>query len=81
MDTTSGKINYSKLDDVEASRNRTCFIAFSDYITQQNKLFSTRREITVAEKSKLSVKIEYKQIAFGETLSFPFNIPKSYKVK
>jgi hypothetical protein len=81
MDITSGKINYSKLDDVEASRNRTCFIAFSDYIIQQNKYFSTKREITVAEKSKLSVKIEYKQIAFGETLSFPFNIPKSYKVK
>jgi len=81
MDTLTGKINYSKLDDVEASRNRTCFIAFSDYITQQSKQFSTKREITVAEKSKLSVKIEYKQIAFGEVLSFPFNIPKSYKQK
>lgn len=72
IDTLTGKINYSKLDDVEPSRNRTCFIAFSDYIIQQSKQFSTKREITVAEKSKLNVKIEYKQIAFGEVLTFPF---------
>ena len=81
IDTTDNRILHSKLDDVQELRNRTCDITMSDYNSQQNRLFSNTREITVTEKSKIEIKLEFKQVLFDEPQSFPFNIPKNYKVK
>jgi Domain of unknown function (DUF4292) len=41
--------------------------------------FSTKRNITVSEKKKLDIVLDYRQYGFNETLSFPFNVPKNYK--
>ena len=68
----------SKLDDVEETRNRTCYLAYDGYETKKGPNFPTRRAITVSEKKKLDIKLNYKQYEFNETLSFPFNIPKNY---
>lgn len=81
IDTTGKTILQSKIDDVEESRNRTCFIQFADYLPAQGVQFSTRRDITVTEKSSLNIKLEYKQYSFDEVLTFPFSIPKSYREK
>lgn len=68
----------SKLDDVEETRNRTCYLSYEDYETKKGPNFSTRRSINVSEKKQLDIKLNYKQYEFNETLSFPFNVPKSY---
>jgi hypothetical protein len=81
IDTTDNRILHSKLDDVEDTRNRTCDISLSDYNNQQGRLFSNTREIIVTEKDKKEIKLDYKQVSFDEPQSFPFNIPKSYRVK
>jgi hypothetical protein len=81
MDTALNVVTKSKIDDIEPNRNRTCFISFGGYTTQQGRNFSTQREITVSEKSTLNIKLDYKQFDFDETLSFPFSVPKSYKEK
>ena len=82
---TINKINNtlvtSKLDDADASRNRTCLLTYSDYETTQGKLFSTKRKISVSEKSRIDVELDIKQYAFNPELTFPFNIPKNFKVK
>ncbi len=78
VDTTAWLIQNSKLDDLDASRNRTCYLTYSDFESKKGVNFSTRRTINVAEKKKLDIKLNFKQYEFNETLSFPFSIPKNY---
>lgn len=74
-------LQHCKLDDVDVNRNRTCDLTYSDYENKKGPDFSTNRKITIAEKSKLDVRLDFKQYDFNETLSFPFPIPKNYKRK
>ncbi len=73
------RIQHSKLDDVDNIRARTCDITYGDYQTRNGVVFSTFRKITVSEKSKLDIEMQFKQFDFNEQLNFPFNIPKNYK--
>ena len=72
---------HSKLDDVDVSRSRTADFTYNDYITISGRLFSTSRKITVAEKTRLDVSLEYKQVEFDTPLSYPFNIPRNYSIQ
>lgn len=81
LDKANLRVVHSKLDDTDPLRNRTCDITFSDYHAEGSINFSTNREITVAEKSKLDITLDFKQYNFNQPESFPFNIPKKYKRK
>lgn len=74
-------LQHSKLDDVDAIRARTAYLSYSDYQVKNAVRFSTHRKITVSEKSKLDIELEFKQFDFNVDLNFPFNIPKNYKRK
>jgi len=74
-----GRIQNSKLDDVDLTRSRTCNLSYGDYENKKGVNFSTKRRITVAEKSKLDIKLDFKSYDFNETLSFPFSVQKNYK--
>lgn len=69
----------SKLDDQNEQRNRTCFLGYDEYENKKGPSFSTKREINVSEKNNLSIKLNFRQYEFNETLSFPFTVPKSYR--
>ena len=71
-------VQHSKMDDVDVLRNRTCDLVYEKYEDKKGVRFSTRRQITVSEKSKLDVKLDFKNYDFNETLSFPFSVPKNY---
>ncbi len=71
---------HSKLDDADPSRNRTCDITYSSYEKVKDFYFSTERKISVAEQSKLDVDLQFKKYSFDEPETFPFTIPKNYKV-
>jgi hypothetical protein len=75
----AGKIENSKLDDIDPNRSRTCNLSYTEYENKKGVDFSTKRRITVSEKSNLDIKLDFKQYDFNETLSFPFSIPKNYK--
>lgn len=81
MNNNDHLVLHSKLDDVDILRNRTCFINYSDYETNKGVKFSTNRNLSVTEKTKLDVKLNFKQYEFNETLSYPFSVPKNYKRK
>jgi hypothetical protein len=68
-----------KLDDLDELRNRTCYLTYTDYDDKKGVMFSKERNINVAEKKKLDIKLEFKQYEFNETLSFPFNVSEKYK--
>ncbi|MEP6746568.1 MAG: DUF4292 domain-containing protein [Bacteroidota bacterium] len=70
---------HSKLDDVDPLRNRTADLTYSGYENNNGVKFSTERRVSVSEKGKLDVDMNFKQFSFNETLSYPFPIPKNYK--
>jgi hypothetical protein len=60
------------------ARNRTADLSYTDYETKKGFLFSTGRRITVTEKARLDIKLDFKQYNLNEEVSFPFSIPKNY---
>ncbi len=71
-------LTHSKLDDVNIVRNRTADITYGNYETINGVNFSTYRQITVSEKNKLDINLNYKQYEFNKELLIVFNIPSSY---
>jgi len=73
------RIDNSKLDDLDSKRSRTCNLSYTDYENKKGHPFSTKRRITVSEKTNLDIKLDFKSYDFNETLTFPFSVPKNYK--
>jgi hypothetical protein len=81
INANNNTLVHSKLDDVDITRSRTADLSYDDYETKKGKLFSTRRRISIAEKNKLDISLNFKQVEFNDEVSFPFSIPKNYKPK
>lgn len=79
LSTPDFKVLHSKLDDVDSIRNRTADITYDGYENAGSFNFSTKRKITIAEKSKLDINLEFKSYSFNKPQDYPFNIPKNYK--
>ncbi|MFM7223496.1 MAG: DUF4292 domain-containing protein [Bacteroidota bacterium] len=71
---------FSKLDDVDMARSRTASLAYSSYVPAGGRQFAEIRNISLAEKNKLEINLDFKQVEFDAPVSFPFSIPKNYKV-
>ena len=71
-------IQRSKLDDVDRTRSRTADLTYSDYETKKGFPFATKRSISIVDKKKLDIKLDFKQYDFNGEVSFPFSIPKNY---
>jgi hypothetical protein len=74
-------LTHSKLDDVDINRNRTADITYSGFENRDGINFSSYREITVSEKNRLDIQLNFKQYEFNKELSVYLNIPKNYKRK
>lgn len=71
-------VQHIKLDDANPARSRTADLSYSDYENKKAVLFSTKRAISVSEKKKLDIRLDFKQYDFNEPVSFPFSIPKNF---
>jgi len=71
----------SKLDDVDLNRSRTAFIQYDNYVDVDSMHFSTKRQISISEKNKLEIDLDFKQFEFNKDLSVNFNVPKNYTIK
>jgi hypothetical protein len=78
VDNNNLTVLHSKLDDVDIQRNRTCDITLTNYENKMGQWFSTYRTVSVAEKSKLDVTLDFKQYSFNEPLNIQFSLPKNY---
>ena len=81
INNTDYRIEHSKLDDVDDVRARTADITYSKYETKNGIRFSTVRKVTVSEKTRLDIDLDFKQFEFNEVLNFPFSIPRNYKLQ
>jgi hypothetical protein len=79
LNQTDHTLMHSKLDDADISRNRTAELTYTDYETKKGFPFSTKRRITVAEKNRLDIRLDFKQYDFNQEVSFPFSVPKNYE--
>ena len=79
IDKSNHLLVHSKLDDADINRNRTADLTYSNYENNNGINFSTYREITVSEKNKLDIQLNFKQWEFNKDLSIIFTIPKNYK--
>lgn len=71
----------SKLDDVDVTRSRSADLSYQEY-TEVNggKRFANRRRISVSDKNKLDIDIDFKQVQFDLPLTYPFSV-KNLKLK
>ncbi len=74
-------LEHIKLDDINANRSRTADLNYSGYAPTSGNPFSTTRKISLAEKNKLEVQMEFKQFSFNESLNYPFAVPKNYSIQ
>ena len=81
LDNRDYSVLHSKLDDVDIQRNRTCDITFGSYVPMGNYRFATYRSISIAEKSKLNLYLEFKEFTLNEPLKYSFEVPKKFKRK
>ena len=74
-------VQHSKLDDVNPVMSRTADLSYGNYNVTGGKSFATVRKISLVEKNKIDVELEFKQFSFNESLNFPFSVPKNYTVQ
>ena len=72
---------FSKLDDIDATRSRTANLSYSEYAAAGSWMFAGTRKISLSEKTKIDVQLEFKQVEFDKPMNFPFAIPKNYRYK
>lgn len=80
VNKTGLNLLFSKLDDVDITRSRTANLAYADYVASGPWMFAGQRNITLSEKTKLDLSLEFKQVEFDKPMTFPFSIPKNYKL-
>ncbi len=81
LNSSDNTLLHSKLDDVNTTRNRTADLAYSDYETGNGKPFATKRIISISEKKKLDINLNFKQYDFNTDVSFPFSVPKNFTTR
>lgn len=81
VDAKEYLLSNSKLDDVDLVRSRSANLVYNDYGQSGKWRFSNSRIISITEKNRLDIGLDFKQVAFDGAVDFPFNIPKNYKLK
>jgi hypothetical protein len=82
IDTTIHKVTFSKLEDVDPLKSRTCQVTYGQYEKVGDRLVTMLRDIIVSEKNTSSLKMQIKNISFdNDDLNFSIKIPKKYKIK
>jgi len=81
IDNATQRILFSKFNDVNALRNRTCDISYGNFQPLGNYSFATDRKISMSEKSKLDIFLDFKEFSIDDPIKYSFEIPKNYKKK
>ena len=72
----NNKVVQLKLDDMDASKHRTCNINYSQHSLVNNLQFPLYRTISINAQTKLDIGMEIKEFNFDEPLKYTFSVPK-----
>jgi len=81
IDNSTQRILFSKLNDVNALRSRSCDISYGNFQPLGIYSFAADRKISMSEKSKLDIFLDFKEFSIDEPVKYSFEIPKNYKRK
>ncbi len=81
IDNGTQRILFFKLNDVNALRNRSCDITYGNYQPLAGSWFAADRQISMSEKSKLDIFLNFKEFSIDDPIKYSFEIPKNYKKK
>jgi len=81
IDNNTQRILFSKLNDVNTLRSRSCDITFGNYQPLAGNWFAADRKISMSEKSKLDIFLNFKEFSIDDPIKYSFEIPKNYKKK
>lgn len=81
IENTTQRILFSKLNDVNALRNRSCDITYGNFQPLAGNWFAADRKISMSEKSKLDIFLDFKEFSIDDPIKYSFEIPKNYKKK
>ena len=70
------KLVQLKLDDMDASKHRTCDINYSQHSLVNNLQFPLYRTISINAQTKLDIGMEIKEFNFDEPLKYTFSVAK-----
>jgi hypothetical protein len=77
----NSKLVELKLDDVDATKHRTCDIIYSEHALVKNIQFPLNRNISINAQTKIDIGMVIKEFNFDEPLKYTFTIPKTGKRK
>lgn len=69
----------SQLTDVDASKNRSAQLQYSNYKNVDGKNFPASRNIKVNYKNNVQVNMDFGSYIFNGDVSMPFSVPGNYK--
>ncbi len=81
IDNSTQRILFSKLNDVNTLRNRSCDITYGNFQPLAGTWFAADRKISMSEKSKLDIFLDFKEFSIDDPIKYSFEIPKNYKKK
>ena len=81
IENSTQRILFSKLNDVNTLRNRSCDITYGNFQPLAGSWFAADRKISMSEKSKLDIFLDFKEFSIDDPIKYSFEIPKNYKKK
>jgi hypothetical protein len=74
-------VQRTKLDDVDVVKSRSADLLYDGYTMTGEVSFPVKRKISIADKNRINIDLEFRQVTFNTPVSFPFNVPDNYEVK
>jgi hypothetical protein len=71
----------TKLDDVDVTSSRSADLMYDQYERNETRMFAGKRKISLADKSRIDIELEFRQSQFNTPVNFPFSVPDKYKLK
>jgi hypothetical protein len=74
-------LNASRLEDADPLRKRSANLDYEAYADITGRRFSNIRRIRLSDQQTVDLKLEFRQVEFDTPQSYPFSIPRNYKLK
>lgn len=74
-------LNDSRLEDADPLRKRSANLDYEAYADIAGRRFAGLRRIRLSDQQTVDLKLEFRQVEFDTPQSYPFSIPRNYKLK
>lgn len=80
-DTTGPSLRTNRLDETDPQRHRNAILSFDQYHEKSGRSFPNLRRMTLTDKEKTDITLDFRQVDFDIPVAFPFSVPRNYKLK